>query len=1576
MNGSDAILVGEGWISEHYFTTQAKGESFHAKVLERRAFWDAEAKEGRATPRSRFVETRQNLESDLAALAELLDPAAEVDARDGRTADDAAAAVHERLLDVLELTGHGLVLDRQGPLLRVSPPGVTGHAPLVVVSARPVAAVEDLLARDAVTLREPVQLTEDAEEVKSAARLTSALFVADDAPDLVLLLAGRWVLLAERERWAEGRYLAVDVQLVCERNDGKKGGEIDRALTCLSAQSIAPDADGTLWWHSVLEASVKHTVGVSKDLRDGVRLSIEIIANEVVARWRDKGLDPLPASEAQPLAKQALRFLYRILFLLYAEASPELGVLPVGAREYDQGYSLDRLRELVQVELASPRARSGTHLYESLTALFRLVDKGHTPKTVSGDSEDEQDAAFGEGLTFNPLKADLFRPEATAHIDAVGLGNAALQQVLTHLLLSKESRGKDRGFISYAELGINQLGAVYEGLMSYTGFFAETDLYEVAKNGDASKGSWVVPVERADGIARADFVKTPDPHTGEPRPVLHRKGTFVFRLAGRERQQSASYYTPEVLTRFTVGQALEELLDQGGRTTTAAEILQMTVCEPALGSGAFAIEAVRQLAEQYLKRRQAELGVRLDPDDYPRRLQEVKAYLALHNVYGVDLNATAVELAEISLWLDTMVEGLSAPWFGLHLRRGNSLVGARRAVYPRSHVSNKSWLTEAPRVVPIMSLANDIETGRVSNEGIHHFLLPADGWGAAVEAKEVVALASEAADRLRAWRRTVRSKPTQQQVNTLVELAHRVEVLWQIAHRRLNMAEQEVHRVIPVWGADDLPSGGGTVQRKQIEAALTDPNGAYQRLRRVMDAWTALWFWPLTDEIVTVRGVRVEPPTFAQWIAALQALLGRSPEVRKKSLPRETLASSADWGQLNDAEKLELFFSSALPVENVLQEHPWLVVCDRVAKQQGFFHWHLDFTTVFARGGFDLQIGNPPWVKPETNIKALLAEGDPWWQLALKPSEGEKKRRQDATLDLPSIKDLVIDGTTEVVATSTFIGAISQYPTLRGLRPDLYRCFMAQSWTHATHHGTIGLIHLDTHFTDDKAGDLREETYARLRRHWEFANELKLFEIGNRKHYSVNIYGSPVDNPRFLHAVSLYHPDTAKRSLEHDGTGEEPGPKGSDGNWDLRPHLKRVTEVTDDILRTWHAIAELPGAPIRRTRMAYTINQAASGVLKKISSAERLGGLGLVSSAGWNETIDRKKGRLEVRWGAPQSWNDVILGGPHLFVATPFYKTPNPTMKNYRDWSATDFESLPFDAIPITTHKPAGDRSLYDRHYTNWGEGDRRKPARAQYRIAWRRMADNTAERTLMPAIIPPGAAHVGTVHSLGQADGGCNKLPVVNAIMASLVGDFVIRCVPKDDILLAAVNRLPWFSPSRRVRDMITLRMLRLTCITDAYLELWQACYSDTFIDDSWAGGYNHSRRFPLGNVGPVLTQDTLLRIAVDRRQALVEIDALVAMALGLSADELCAIYRSQFHVLYGYDHYEYTYDVNGRLVPNQVLTRWRKKGHRVSREDRTATNQPGNTYTYELPFVTLDREADMRQAYAHFQQLLKERS
>jgi hypothetical protein len=517
VSSSDAIVVSEAWISEHYLTTDAKSQSFLARVIERRKQWDEAAATG--TVRTRFTEARVELESTLAALVEHPD-------------GEDLPALYKSLRDLLGFTRDGLVTSQEGPVTRVSTPGLAGGAPLVLVEARPVETPDELLAKDADTLLSPYPV-DDATEIASAARLLSTLFVADDGPSFALVLAGRWALVAEQARWAEGRYLAIDLQLVCERNDAKRGGEIDRALTCLSAESLAPDADGDLWWNGVLEESVRHTVGVSQDLREGVRLSIEIIANEVVRRRRDQGLPPLPPEEAQPLAKQSLRFLYRILFLLYAEASPELGVLPIGAPEYQQGYSLDRLRDLTLVELTTQRSQGGTHLHDSLAVLFRLVDQPPRQARAGGE--------FGnDGLDFHQLRADLFKPEAVAHIAETGLGNAALQQVLRHLLLSKESRGKDRGFISYAELGINQLGAVYEGLMSYTGFFAEDDLYEVAKGGDASKGSWVVPVSRAEGIAADDFVRVLDPVTGERKPVLHERGTFVFRLSGRDRQQSAS----------------------------------------------------------------------------------------------------------------------------------------------------------------------------------------------------------------------------------------------------------------------------------------------------------------------------------------------------------------------------------------------------------------------------------------------------------------------------------------------------------------------------------------------------------------------------------------------------------------------------------------------------------------------------------------------------------------------------------------------------------------------------------------------------------------------------------------------------------------------------------------------------------------------------------------------------------------------------------------------------------------------------------------------------------------------------
>lgn len=1538
--GSDAIVVVEAWISEHYFTSDARKESLNARVLARRAEWEEQREEG--TPRTRLSEARQRLLRAFVAAA--------VDV-------EQASDLNRELFTILGYDRPGYRLDRHGPVTFVRSAGLEEPV-IAVIDARIAESTEALLAKEGETLTVPY-VVEEREAIGSVARLLSTLFVGDgERPEFALVLAGTRAIVAERSRWAEGRYLAVDLQLVLERGDERRGGEIDRALTCLCAASVAPDGEGEIWWEATLAQSVKHTVGVSEELREGVRQSIEIVANDVVVRRARQGLPPFERDEAQPLAKEALRFLYRILFLLYAEASPELGIVPSGAPEYEHGYSVDRLRELADVPLTTPQSEHGTHLYDSLATLFRLIDQGAPP--LPAEAEQESDAA--DPLDFRSLRADLFHPRATARIDAVGLGNAAVQQVLQRLLISRGGGGREAGYISYAELGINQLGAVYEGLMSYTGFFAETDLHEVARGGNPEKGSWVVPVERAEGIDPSEFVRREHPGTGEPQPVVHPRGSFVFRLAGRERQQSASYYTPEVLTRFVVSQALAELLGQDGAVTSAEEILSLTVCEPALGSGAFAIEAVRQLAEAYLSRRQEELGETIDPDDYPRELQQAKAHLALHQVYGVDLNATAVELAEISLWLDTMVEGLAAPWFGLRLKRGNSLIGARKAVVSERTVRGKGWQAAIPTAVG--------DDGVESIAGrIPHFLLPAATWGATAEVgREVAPLAAEAIRELKAWRRAVATRWSTGEVRELVDLGHRVERLWEIAARRLAIADGQARRAIPVWGrpAPERPDGR-PVSREEIEQSLEDPDGAYQRLRRVMDAWCALSFWPLTEEVIS-------PPTRQQWLDALRGLLGYhavgGPRTRRPGEDQETLVTATDWDTLGELETNDRIFAGAKAVEAVLAEHPWLAVCERVADQQGFFHWQLDFAPVFDRGGFDLQVGNPPWVRPRSDVEALLAESDPWWALETKPTELSKAERRSVTLGIPGARELVVDGTAEVAAMAAVVGDPASYPYVAGLQPNLYRCFMERTWGHRARAGVAALIHPLAHFTEAKAGRLRAATYRRLRRSWQFINSLKLFEVHDQTTYGVHLYGAERSEPGFMLATSLYHPDTVDRSLVHDGSGEEPGLKDADGNWDLRPHRDRVLTVDQAMLQTWHDLLEAPAVRVMETKLVSLVNRSAAATLARLASARRIGDLEPQFSSGWHESADRKKGFFDVEWGRPASWEEAILQGPHLHVATPLYKVPNATMKHNQDWSPLDLEQLPVDFVPVTAYKPRGERAAYDAAYTHWGSD--RVPARSRYRVAWRRMAANTGERTLISALLPPGAAHVNAVLSIGDSPMGVREIVLAAGAVASLLSDFTVRVAPSGDIYQATMWRMVALESSLELSSALGLRTLRLNCLTNVYADLWAEALPGDAARDGWTGGIDYPGRPALNDVGSTWTADSPLRRASDRRQALVELDALVAVALGVDADELCTIYRTQFPVLYGYDRTTYVYDANGRLVPGDVLRAWRRRGEAITAEERTATNAAGHTYTYELPYVTLDREADMRRAHEHFTRLI----
>ncbi|MGV9414766.1 Eco57I restriction-modification methylase domain-containing protein [Nocardia sp. NPDC003693] len=1525
MASFDSIVVGEDWISEHYFTTDSVKESFHGKVMELRKTWDAEAKEGRGTVRASLLAACRDLQSLLAGLAEIPE-----------TAPKAHAVVRAALGFEGELSA--FTGERAGATLEIPDAELPKFAKVLFLQAEPTGTLEDLLNPDIGRLITPA--TEDGKPIPSLRKAVSEAFRtdSDSAPAFIVVQAGRWLLLAEAERWAEGRYLALDLLVVAERKHEARGGEIDRAAAIFGMQALKQDADGNIWWTGVLEDSVKHTVGVSKDLREGIRLSIEIIANEVVRRRTAAEL-PIEGIDGNELAKHSLRFLYRILFLLFAEASPEMQVLPTGVPEYTEGYGLDRLRELTLTELATERAMNGTHLYESLKKLFDLVDTGHTPRP----RENAADPA--PGLEFNPLRADLFSSAATKLIDDVGLGNRAVQRVLEHLLLTKESkghRGADRGFISYAELGINQLGAVYEGLMSYTGFFAEEDLYEVAKDGNPDKGSWVVPVTRADHLAKTDFVRSENPDTHENEPVIHRKGTFVFRLAGRERQQSASYYTPEVLTKFVVSQALEELLDQNGVRTSPEDILQLTICEPALGSGAFAVEAVRQLAAEYLKRKQEDLGELIDADKYPVELQKVKAHIALHQVYGVDLNATAVELAEISLWLDTMVAGLQAPWFGLHLRRGNSLIGARRAVYLPGELAKKAWLTVVPKDVP---LGTEIGTG------IHHFLLPAQGWGAVVDTAEAKTYAPEKREELRLWRNEIRKSPSKAIVKRLAALAQRVETLWDFTLRRLTIAESEIRRDIHLWGSEPVEHTPA-VTREEIEAVLTNPDGAYQRLRRVMDAWCALWSWPLTTD--------KEPPDWDTWVGGLEAVLGIAPkETAAERRGQLSIGRDTSWQELDYAEETDRVLSQASPVERAEQSFPWLVTGRQISDRAGFFHWELDFAPEFARGGFDLQIGNPPWVRPDWDEAGVLAEFDPWWQLAHKPAEVEKRKKQEEALSSPQALVDYLGERAKQAGTKTHLGSGIDRPALTGLQPDLYRCFMERTWRLVSEQGIIALIHPESHFTELRANLLRRETYQRLRRHWQFRNELNLFEIDHHNIFGVHIYGRP-GSVQFLQGAALYHPDTITRSFTHSGFGKPPGVKDEDGNWDTRPHLGRIIVVAGEQLRTWSTLIESTDSDQLETRMLYPVNRASEDVLDKIAAAPRFGNHDFEWTRGWEEDRDRKMGIFDARSSIPKRMEEVILQGPHFTVATPVFKQPNETMKNRLDTKLVDLEQINRSFIPRTSYQAARPYSDYIAAYPTWNG----RPSSEYFRVAWREMAETGNVRTMHSTLIPPGPTHVHAVHSFTVKS--LSQLAFISGVSHSIVVDFMMKVIGSGHIKASTWSQIP-FPYEHELKPQLLLRTLRLNCITEPYAPLWEDQFDKRWLHDMWTpeSGVCYTGRPPIGSVSSKWVLETPLRRASDRRQALIEIDAIVAVMLSISADELNVIYRTQFPVLQRYER-EALFDANGRQLPTKLASEYRKKG----------SLQPGDLtvddVTYQEPFVGVDRERDMELAHKHFTTLL----
>ncbi|MFD8736113.1 class I SAM-dependent DNA methyltransferase [Streptomyces sp. NPDC059618] len=1506
--------------------------------------------------------------------------------------------------------------------------------------------------------------------VATGSKLASFLFACEDAPRYVLLLVGGVVVLADRAAWGEGRYLAVSLDAALERNDVKAGGELDTVAALFGADSLrTPEEGGENPLASLLDKSTKHAVGVSSELRDGLRLSVELIANEVLARLREAGVRPDEVKELPELGRQltreSLRYLYRVLFLLYAEARPELGILPSDYPEYQLGYGLGRLGELIaERDLVDEKSRQGFYLYESLDLLFRKVQEGHRPRRTHGVDAEPADAVTAKtsedmGLRFEPLHSKLFESEAIRLIgrdtvpdprvdteaDAVGEGepggerfvdtrlrNETLYRVLRLLMLTRGKRRERGGFISYAQLGINQLGAVYEGLMSYSGFVAGEELYEVAKNGDPKDGSWLVPATKADEYPDEVFVRQKDEDTGVEERVRYAPGAFVYRLSGRDRQTSASYYTPESLTRVTVQLALQHRLDQDDTVTEARELLDWKICEPALGSGAFLNEAINQVAAEYLRRRQDELGVAVDTEKYAVELQKAKAYIALHNSYGVDLNNTAVELAEVSLWLNTMHPGMEAPWFGLHLRRGNSLIGGRREVYSAESLKKGGWLGTTPERFP---LSEALAGAQLPEGAVHHFLLPAKEWGAVAAEKEAKALAPEESKALAAWRKAITKSPSPAQTKRLQGLARRAEYLWGLVVRRLEISEREISRRIDVWGAEDgwLRSPEVAVPREKVKADLEAVDTPYWRLKTLMDAWCALWFWPVQSAAlldgahesyaraaevasqsagwtVSVAPVPAQSGASARETYESEDLFGdvqvvevkskaamrggsRKEQIRGERRPVIALASLDDWLDFAEsllgtqdvaADSLVAHFDTLDALERYEDElpewmgmerfyslesrYPWAGVARDVAEQQGFFHWELEFGQVFARGGYDLQVGNPPWVRPDWQEDAALAEFEPWFKLTSKPSAADWRLRKVAALaSAANIRSYTAD-LSGITGMATLLSSEPMYPLLNKTRPDLYRAFMTRTWENASPSGITGLIHPDSHFSGTKEGSLREATYKHLRIHAHFVNQRRqqLFtEVHNLVEFGIHIYGA-AHSVCFLQAAWLYAPETLMESLNHDGSGPTPGLKYQ-GDWDLRPHRTRLVKVDTDRLREWNLLAGNEKIPFSEAALLYPVTSFEEGAIHALASTQsRAGELNPSISSGYNEKIAKDDGLIRWNSSASNSLKEVILQGPHFSVATPFNKQPNIPCRSNKDYSTWNLTSLPVDAIPHTNYIRATSNDEYTAAQDRWTG----QPYTKYYRLAWRMMIPLSNERSLFAALIPPGPAHVNGVHSMAFED---NRTTSLNAgFWAALPLDYLLRVTGRGHLQIGDAPKMPAPTHDHPLAHALLLRTLRLNSLTNAYAPLWEELFDLTWPGYEDWGNPNWPNLSSLaGHLNPTWAYDTPLRTEHERRAALVEIDALVSVWLGITADQLVAIYKSRYPVLSDYESHMF-FDAKGRKIAANHYT----YGHGQTKQDyldlmvhleNPESAPPPEGYT--APFYKADREAEMRATHAHFQ-------
>lgn len=1364
---------------------------------------------------------------------------------------------------------------------------------------------------------------DDAQVLSIADTLSEVIFTQDHPPRWVLFLAGVDAFLIERSKWAQGKYLRFRLGELF----GRRQAVALRAVVGLLHRDVL-NPDAALCLHDSLdESSHKHAFAVSTDLKHGARIAIELLANEVIHYKREVAKEKIFDNEklAADLTAECLVYLYRLLFLFYVEArGGELGVTPMKSDAYRLGYSLEGLRDLELVPLTTPEAQNGFFIHHSLERLFQIVNRGFptTAQVAMKDTSREFGETFEHGsFSISGLRSALFDADRTPLLRSVKLRNRVLQEVIERLSLSKGGdRRRGRGRISYAQLGINQLGAVYEGLLAYRGFFAQQDLFEVKAKTEMND-----PEARSFFVGKADLDEYEDEEivrAEDGKRKVFPKGTYVFRLAGRDREKSASYYTPEVLTRCLTKYTLKERLEG----VSADEILKLTVLEPAMGSGAFLTEAVNQLADAYLERKQKELGQTIGPDEYPLERQKVKAYITSRNVYGVDLNPLAAELGKISLWLNTLHPGARAPYLDARIAVGNSLIGARREVFPTESLLKKTksesrWTSLVPTAVPLGA--------ERPKDTVYHFLLPDEGMVPFDSDKVVKELEPQAVKAIKAWRKKILEPYTQGEIDRLVRISDRIDRLWaEHIEARAGFLE-EIAPPQEVWGQpppQDRPWSAETCE-ELARLRLGHLNAAAKRIAAVMDYWCALWFWPLWEAALL--------PDRREWLEDVEAILEDLREARERPKVKVALAK---------AESLH------------------------------FHHWPLRFAEVFSeRGGFDVILGNPPWVQLNWNEQAVLEDLEPSLRLRGRSAKNAADWRAGILErhGTPA-RTMYNQEFSDVAGGKAFIGARQIQPLLQGVRPNLYKAFLTQTWMLGSASGRVGLFHQSGILDDPNGGKLRREFLLRLDLLARFQNWLQLFDtVLKTRQYVLSVSRcQPRLAPDFMLISNLIHPRTIDESYAHDGNGNVPRIKDEDNEWDMRGHRSRMVKVDEAMLAVFAGLYDEEGAPALEAKIPAIHSREMIRVAAGLQRSVRLGAPGdsWTSARGeWNETNRTADGTLNSVAGATCDFGETVVSGPQIYVGNPIFKSPRSGCRNPRDYSSVNLQAIDDWFVPRTNYMPGVPIAEYRARAPTW----KGQPVFERFRHAHREMLSQSSERTLVAAILAAGCGQVGLLFCAAFEDE--RRMLIFNGLCSSLPVDFFVKSTGAQHANVQLVSRLPAAVHSA-LESVLIARVLRLNCITAHYSGLWNRQAAETVMVDPGFSRQDERLVWSEG-VSTSWLWGCPLRTEFSRRQALVEIDAIAALALELSIDELLTIYQVQFPVLQKHEAGTY-YDAAGRIIftVNQGLSEvgLSREEYESVADAKAGDCLPGFASQYVPPFGRCDREADMRKAYAFFRPLL----